>query len=112
MVVVMRSKAVDSGATAAVMMGCGDREVSQRGRIGDLTVERDGGRLMLVGVGRERRWRIGAVWMKGFSGGDGGGDDGGWCPMRRRENRMSKLLTVLTKLPLAFLKWTKLSQNN
>lgn len=49
------------------MMGCGDREVSQRGRKGDLTVERDGGRLVLVAVRRERQWRIGAVWMKGFS---------------------------------------------
>lgn len=47
--------------------GYGDREVSLRGRKGNLTVERDGSRLVLVGVERERRRWIGAVWMKGFS---------------------------------------------
>lgn len=67
MAVVVRSKAVDGDAKVAVMMGYGDREVSHRGRKGNLTVERDGGWLVLVGVERERRLRIGAVWMKGFS---------------------------------------------
>jgi hypothetical protein len=50
-VVVVRSNVVDDGATTKVMMGYGEREVSQRGRIGDLSLEKDGGRLVVVGFG-------------------------------------------------------------